>query len=62
MVQALSSFIEFCYLAQRSVLNEDDLVVIDAAIADSTETVWSLMTFDLTVIHYLVNTPYFTIP
>ena len=34
MVQALSSFMEFCYLVQRSVLDEDDLVAIDAAVAD----------------------------
>ena len=34
MVQALSSFMEFCYLVRRSVLDEDDLVAIDAAVAD----------------------------
>ena len=34
MVQALSLFMEFCYLARWSVLNEDDLVAIDAAVAD----------------------------
>ncbi|KAF8801821.1 hypothetical protein BYT27DRAFT_7309117 [Phlegmacium glaucopus] len=34
MVRALSSFMEFCYLVRRSVLDEDDLVAIDAAVAD----------------------------
>ena len=34
MVQALSSFMEFCYLVQQLVLDEDDLVAIDAAVAN----------------------------
>ncbi|KJA19664.1 hypothetical protein HYPSUDRAFT_69092 [Hypholoma sublateritium FD-334 SS-4] len=34
MVHAISSFMEFCYLVQRSVLEDDDLVTIDAAVAD----------------------------
>lgn len=32
MVRALSSFLEFCYLVRRSVLNEDTLVQIDIAL------------------------------
>jgi len=34
MVRAISSFMEFCYLVRRSVLDDDDLEAIDAAIAD----------------------------
>ena len=34
MVRALSSFIEFCYLVQRSVITEDDLIAIDNAVAN----------------------------
>ncbi|KAF8801177.1 hypothetical protein BYT27DRAFT_7226944 [Phlegmacium glaucopus] len=34
MVRALSSFMEFCYLVRRSVLDEDDLVAIDTAVAN----------------------------
>ncbi|KIM41784.1 hypothetical protein M413DRAFT_27359 [Hebeloma cylindrosporum] len=34
MIRALSSFMEFCYLARRSVLDEDDLIAIDAAVAN----------------------------
>lgn len=34
MVQAISSFMEFCYLVRRSVIDEDDLVDIDAAVAN----------------------------
>ena len=34
MTRALSSFMEFCYLVRRSVLDEDDLVAIDTAIAN----------------------------
>jgi hypothetical protein len=34
MVRAVSSFMEFCYLVRRSVIDEDDLVEIEAAVAD----------------------------
>ena len=34
MVHALSSFLEFCYLAHCSVIDDDDLVEIDASVAD----------------------------
>jgi hypothetical protein len=34
MVRALSSFLEFCYLVRRSVLDEDDLHAIDEAISN----------------------------
>jgi hypothetical protein len=34
MIRALSSFMEFCYLVRRSVLDEDDLVAIDTAVAN----------------------------
>ena len=34
MVHAISSFMEFCYLVCHSVLNDDNLEAIDAAIAD----------------------------
>jgi hypothetical protein len=34
MVRAISAFMEFCYLVRRSVIDEDDLVQIDAAVAD----------------------------
>ncbi|KDR77955.1 hypothetical protein GALMADRAFT_94455 [Galerina marginata CBS 339.88] len=34
MVKAISSFMEFCYLVRRSVIDEDDLVAIDAAVSD----------------------------
>ena len=34
MVRAISSFMEFCYLVRRSILDDDDLDAIDAAIAD----------------------------
>jgi hypothetical protein len=34
MVRAISSFMEFCYLVRRSILDDDDLEAIDAAIAD----------------------------
>ena len=34
MVRAISSFMEFCYLVRRSVLDDDDLEAIDAAVAD----------------------------
>ena len=34
MVQVLSAFMEFCYLVRRSVLDEDNLVAIDAAVID----------------------------
>jgi hypothetical protein len=33
MVQAVSSFMEFRYLVRRSLIDEDDLVAIDAAVA-----------------------------
>ncbi|KAF8811354.1 hypothetical protein BYT27DRAFT_7253052 [Phlegmacium glaucopus] len=33
MVHAISSFLEFCYLVRRSVIDEDDLVAIDAAVS-----------------------------
>ena len=32
MVRALSSFMEFCYLVQRSVIDEDDIVLIKTAL------------------------------
>jgi hypothetical protein len=34
MVRAISSFMEFCYLVRRSVLDDEDLEAIDAAVAD----------------------------
>ena len=34
MVRAISSFMEFCYLVHRSILDDDDLDAIDAAVAD----------------------------
>jgi hypothetical protein len=34
MVRAISAFLEFCYLVRRSVIDEDDLVEIDTAVAD----------------------------
>ena len=34
MVRAISSFMEFCYLVRRSVLDDDDLEAINAAVAD----------------------------
>jgi hypothetical protein len=34
MVRAISAFMEFCYLVRRSVIDEDDLVQIDAAVAE----------------------------
>jgi hypothetical protein len=34
MVRALSSFLEFCYLVRRSVIDDNDLVEINAAIAN----------------------------
>ena len=34
MVCAISSFMEFCYLVHCSVLNDNDLEVIDSAVAD----------------------------
>ncbi|PPQ73084.1 hypothetical protein CVT24_009448 [Panaeolus cyanescens] len=34
MVRAVSSFMEFCYLVRRSVLDEDDLRKINAAVSD----------------------------
>ena len=34
MVWALSSFMEFCYLIRRSVINKDDLIAIDDAVAN----------------------------
>ena len=34
MVRALSSFIEFCYLVWCSVINKDDLIAIDNAVAN----------------------------
>ena len=34
IVRAISSFIEFCYLVRRSVLDDNDLEAIDAAVAD----------------------------
>ena len=33
MVRAVSSFMEFCYLIHHSVIDEDGLVAIDAAVA-----------------------------
>lgn len=32
MVRALSSFMEFCYLVRRSVIDEDDIVLIETAL------------------------------
>jgi hypothetical protein len=34
MVRALSSFLEFCYLVRRSVVDEDDIALIDSALED----------------------------
>lgn len=34
MVQAISSFMEFCYLVRQSVIDEDDLVEIYSAVAN----------------------------
>jgi hypothetical protein len=34
MLRAISAFMEFCYLVRRSVIDEDDLVDIDAAVAN----------------------------
>ena len=34
MVRALSSFMEFCYLVRHSVINKDDLIAIDDALAN----------------------------
>lgn len=34
MIRALSSFLEFCYLVRRSVVDEDDIVAIDNAVAN----------------------------
>ena len=34
MVRAISSFMEFCYLVRRSILDDDDLDAIDGAVAD----------------------------
>jgi hypothetical protein len=34
MVRAISSFMGFCYLVRRSILDDDDLEAIDAAVAD----------------------------
>jgi hypothetical protein len=34
MVQALSSFLEFCYLVRRSVIDEDDIALINSALQD----------------------------
>jgi hypothetical protein len=34
MVRAISSFMEFCYLVRRSILDDDDLEAIDTAVAD----------------------------
>ena len=34
MVRAISAFMEFCYLVWRSVIDEDDLVDIDTAVAN----------------------------
>ena len=34
MVRAISSFMEFCYLVRRSVLDDKDLEAIDAAVAE----------------------------
>jgi hypothetical protein len=34
MVRAISAFLEFCYLVRRSVIDEDDLVDIDTAVAN----------------------------
>ena len=33
MVRAISSFMEFCYLVRRNVINEDDILSINAAVA-----------------------------
>jgi hypothetical protein len=33
MVRAISSFMEFCYLVRRNVINEDDILAINAAVA-----------------------------
>lgn len=34
MVQAISSFLEFCYLVRRSVLDDKDIALIEKAVAD----------------------------
>jgi hypothetical protein len=34
MVRAISAFMDFCYLVRRSVIDEDDLVDIDTAVAN----------------------------
>jgi hypothetical protein len=34
MVRALSSFLEFCYLVRRSVIDEDDIALIELALED----------------------------
>ena len=34
MLRAISAFMEFCYLVRRSVIDEDDLVQIEVAVAD----------------------------
>ena len=34
MVRAISSFMEFCYLVRRSILDDEDLEAIDTAVAD----------------------------
>lgn len=34
MVRAISAFMEFCYLVRRSVIDDDDLIAIDNAVAD----------------------------
>ena len=34
MERAISSFMEFCYLVRRSVLDDEDLKAIDVAVAD----------------------------
>lgn len=33
MVRAVSSFLEFCYLVRRNVINEDDIIAINTAVA-----------------------------
>jgi hypothetical protein len=33
MVRAISSFMEFCYLVRRNVINEDDIMAINTAVA-----------------------------
>ena len=33
MVRAVSSFLEFCYLVRRNVINEDDILTINRAVA-----------------------------